>query len=56
MTEVVSYRRENQSDLIVGIIEINSPPVNALSIFVRKGIMQCLEEFEKDQDAKISAH
>jgi len=54
MTQVVSYRRENQSGFIVGIIEINSPPVNALSIHVRKGIMQCLDEFERDQDAQIA--
>ena len=48
MTQVVSYRKEKQSGFIVGVIEINSPPVNALSIHVRKGIMQCLDEFERE--------
>lgn len=36
----------------IGVITIDNPPVNALGLGVRKGILSCLEEASKDDDIK----
>lgn len=44
----VSYRREGE----IGLITIDSPPVNALGHPVREGLVACLAEAEADGGAK----
>jgi len=46
----VSYRREGA----VGVILVDRPPVNAINVAVRQGIVQALAEFAADRDAKIA--
>ncbi len=48
MTDVIQYERRGA----VGVITINYPPVNALGIAVRKGIVARLERAEEDADVK----
>ncbi len=48
MTDVIQYERRGA----VGVITINNPPVNALGIAVRQGIVACLERAEADADVK----
>ena len=45
MSEVVFYRTKGR----IGVIEINSPPVNALSQTVRQGIMRTLQILIDDE-------
>tara|TARA_R110002111_G_scaffold262175_1_gene337262 strand:+ start:14021 stop:16114 length:2094 start_codon:yes stop_codon:yes gene_type:complete len=49
MPEVVTYNREGA----VGVITIDSPPVNALGHTVRCGLMDALERGLADEDAKV---
>ena len=39
MSEVVKLERHDE----VGIVTVNSPPVNALSAAVRGGILECIK-------------
>ncbi|NUM56579.1 MAG: enoyl-CoA hydratase/isomerase family protein [Candidatus Hydrogenedentes bacterium] len=48
MSSMVTYARRGA----VGFITVNNPPVNALSIGVRKGIVECLAEGAADGEAK----
>lgn len=48
MSSMVTYARRGT----VGFITVDNPPVNALSIGVRKGIVECLAEGAADVDAK----
>ncbi|MDO5528888.1 MAG: 3-hydroxyacyl-CoA dehydrogenase NAD-binding domain-containing protein, partial [Paracoccus sp. (in: a-proteobacteria)] len=49
MSAKVTYSREGE----IGLIEIDNPPVNALSQAVRAGLMAALEEFAADEGARI---
>ena len=44
MSELVSYTKDGN----IGVITVDSPPVNALSVGVRKGLLECMEAAEKD--------
>ena len=48
MSSMVTYARRGT----VGFITVDNPPVNALSIGVRKGIVECLAEGAADAEAK----
>ncbi|MDH3903304.1 MAG: enoyl-CoA hydratase-related protein, partial [Xanthomonadales bacterium] len=48
MNEVVFSKAEGR----IGIIEINSPPVNALSHAVRDGIVRALQTARNDKDVE----
>ena len=48
MGQIVSYARKGA----IGFITVDNPPVNALSIGVRKGIVECLAEGAADAEAK----
>ncbi|MBM3289410.1 MAG: 3-hydroxyacyl-CoA dehydrogenase [Candidatus Hydrogenedentes bacterium] len=48
MGQFASYSRRGA----VGFITVDNPPVNALSIGVRKGIVECLTEAAADAEAK----
>ena len=48
MNEVVKLERQD----IVGIVTVNSPPVNALSAAVRGGIFECLKSAIADPEIK----
>ena len=50
MADVVSYRREGE----VATITINNPPVNALSLPVRKGIQDAVRQFSADGEARAA--
>ena len=49
MSEVVSYRLDGD----IGIISINSPPVNALSTNVLKGIADCITQAQQDDSIAV---
>ena len=49
MTASVSYLVENH----IGILNIDYPPVNALSQKVRQGIVDGIEKFESDEQVKV---
>ncbi|MFP1678664.1 3-hydroxyacyl-CoA dehydrogenase NAD-binding domain-containing protein [Alloalcanivorax sp. C16-2] len=48
MSDVVSYRLEGD----IGVISVNYPPVNALGQGVREGLVECLRQGLKDDQAK----
>jgi 3-hydroxyacyl-CoA dehydrogenase len=48
MSDVVSYERKGR----IGVITVNSPPVNALSLAVRSGLEQRIEEAAADEQAE----
>ncbi|MGB7756050.1 MAG: 3-hydroxyacyl-CoA dehydrogenase NAD-binding domain-containing protein [Salinisphaera sp.] len=48
MSDVVSYRREDE----VGLIVVDNPPVNALGHAVRQGLLEALDEGLADPSAK----
>ena len=48
MSDVVTYQREGA----IGVITVNYPPVNALSQAVRSGLLDALDQGQKDADAK----
>ena len=50
MSEVVNY----QLDGDIAVISINNPPVNALSIDVRRGLADCFSKFAEDANAKAA--
>ena len=50
MSDVVSYERIDN----VGVITIDSPPVNAMGLAVREGVCRALEEFTNDADATVA--
>lgn len=50
MGDVVSYSREGE----IAVITVNNPPVNALSLPVRKGLQDCFRQFAQDADAKAA--
>ena len=50
MPDVVSYERDGD----IAIITVDNPPVNALSLPVRRGLANAFAEFEQDGDAKAA--
>ncbi|MEQ8660892.1 MAG: enoyl-CoA hydratase-related protein, partial [Gammaproteobacteria bacterium] len=50
MGDVVSYSREGD----IAVITVNNPPVNALSLPVRKGLQDCFRQFAGDSAAKAA--
>ena len=50
MSQVVSYQLEGD----IAVISINNPPVNALSIDVRRGLADCFSQFAEDAKAKAA--
>ena len=48
MNEVVKLERHD----VVGIVTVNSPPVNALSAAVRGGIFECMKKAIADPEIK----
>ena len=48
MNEVVKLERHD----VVGIVTVNSPPVNALSAAVRGGILECMKQAIADPEVK----
>ena len=48
MSEVVKLERQD----VVGIVTVNSPPVNALSAAVRGGILECVKQANADPEIK----
>jgi len=44
MSDVVSYERAGN----IGVITIDNPPVNAMSLTVRQGLWRVLDEFLAD--------
>lgn len=49
MSDIVTYARQGD----IGIITIDNPPVNALGLAVRKGIVEALDKAEADTAAKV---
>ena len=47
MADAVNYKREGE----IAVIRVDNPPVNALSLPVRKGLAEAFTEFEHDADA-----
>lgn len=47
--KLVTFKKNNR----IGIIDINYPPVNALSQPVRQGLMKGIEKFEADDAVKV---
>ena len=50
MPDPVSYRREGD----IAVITVDSPPVNALSLPVRRGLAACFTQFAHDAAAKAA--
>ena len=50
MSDVVSYQLEGN----IAVITVNNPPVNALSIHVRRGLADCFTQFANDDQAKAA--
>ena len=50
MADVVSYERNGD----IAVITVDNPPVNALSLPVRTGLVNAFAEFEQDEDAKAA--
>jgi len=48
VSEVVKLERQD----VVGIVTVNSPPVNALSAAVRGGILECVKQANADPEIK----
>ncbi|HRI87665.1 MAG TPA: enoyl-CoA hydratase/isomerase family protein, partial [Candidatus Hydrogenedentes bacterium] len=48
MSQLVTYSRRGT----IGFITVDNPPVNALSVGVRRGIVECLKEGAADAEAK----
>ena len=48
MGDVVEYEKRGA----VAVIALNNPPVNAMGIAVREGIVAALEKAESDDDVK----
>ncbi|MDZ4860480.1 MAG: 3-hydroxyacyl-CoA dehydrogenase NAD-binding domain-containing protein [Candidatus Hydrogenedentes bacterium] len=48
MSQLVTYSRKGA----IGFITVDNPPVNALSVGVRRGIVDCLKQGADDADAK----
>ena len=49
MSEVVSYQLKGN----IGVIVVNSPPVNALSQSVREGILNAVNQAQEDNSEVI---
>ncbi|MEX2409342.1 MAG: enoyl-CoA hydratase/isomerase family protein, partial [Rhodovibrionaceae bacterium] len=49
MSDVVSYRREGS----IGLIRVDSPPVNALGQAVRAGLLEAVRQGIGDADAQV---
>ncbi len=54
MSDVVNYQVEEHSGIGVALVTVASPPVNALSIAVRKGLQNAFREFSEDGKASIA--
>ena len=54
MSEVVNYSVETKNNVGIAVVTVNSPPVNALSIQVRKGLQAAFRQFDGDQNAQIA--
>ena len=54
MSEVVNYSVETKNNVGIAVVTVDSPPVNALSIQVRKGLQAAFRQFEGDQNAQIA--
>ena len=54
MSEVVNYSVETKNSVGIAVVTVDSPPVNALSIQVRKGLQAAFRQFEGDQNAQIA--
>ena len=54
MSEVVNYSVETKNNVGIAVVTVNSPPVNALSIQVRKGLQAAFRQFEGDNSAQIA--
>jgi len=50
MSDVVSYERDGE----IAVITVDNPPVNALSLPVRRGLADAFTRFEKDGEAKAA--
>lgn len=49
MSDLVNYSKLGA----VGVITVNNPPVNALSVGVPQGIMECIQQGENDPTVKV---
>ena len=54
MSEVVNYSVETKNNVGIAVVTVDSPPVNALSIQVRKGLQAAFRQFEGDNSAQIA--
>ena len=54
MSEVVNYNVETKNNVGIAVVTVDSPPVNALSIQVRKGLQAAFRQFEGDDRAQIA--
>lgn len=54
MSEVVNYSVETKNNVGIAVVTVDSPPVNALSIQVRKGLQAAFRQFEGDDRAQIA--
>ena len=54
MSEVVNYSVETKNNVGIAVVTVDSPPVNALSIQVRKGLQAAFRQFEGDHSAQIA--
>ena len=54
MSQVVNYSLEKKDGVGIAVVTVNSPPVNALSIHVRKGLQEAFNKFQKDENAQIA--
>ena len=54
MSEVVNYSVETKNNVGIAVVTVDSPPVNALSIEVRKGLQAAFRQFEGDHSAQIA--
>ena len=50
MAEVVSYERDGD----IAVVTVDNPPVNALSLPVRRGLAAAFERFESDDEARAA--
>ena len=54
MSQVVSYSSETRNGVGIAVVTVDSPPVNALSIHVRKGLQEAFNRFQKDDTVEIA--
>lgn len=50
MPDVVSYERDGD----IAVVTVDNPPVNALSLSVRKGLADAFTQFEQDTEARAA--